>query len=417
MEQFQSVKGFNDQLPDKVKKIKFLENITSELFNQRGFDEIRTPIVEFENLFKRSVGETSDIVSKEMYTITKEDNKSIALRPEGTVGVARSLLQNNLTNTIQKLWYNGYMFRAENPQKGRYRQFQQIGVEAYGISSVNIEIELLNLTYMLFSKLNLIDSLTLEINCIGSIEDRQKYCEALKQFFKSKESLLDPKLIQQIEKNPLRVLDSKDPRVKELVKGAPIIYNYISEKSKNDFNTIQNSLIALGIPFFVNNTMVRGLDYYNDLVFEWTSNLSTSQGTVCAGGRYDSLLSQLGSKETPAFGFAIGVERIILLMEELNLFNSEQPKKIALCLMSPDNYIEGLLLQQKLITILNMEVMIINEQTSIRSQMKKVDKSNADYAIILGSQELNDNTFTIKDLKIGQQQTLDFKSLISYLKT
>jgi histidyl-tRNA synthetase len=416
MEQFQSVKGFNDQLPDKVKKIKFLENITSELFNQRGFDEIRTPIVEFENIFKRSVGETSDIVSKEMYTITKEDNKSISLRPEGTVGVARSLLQNNLTNTIQKLWYNGYMFRAENPQKGRYRQFQQIGVEAYGISSVNIEIELLNLTYTLFSKLNLIDSLTLEINCIGSIEDRQKYCEALKQFFKSKESLLDPKLIQQIEKNPLRVLDSKDPRVKELVKDAPVIYNYISEKSKNDFSTIQNSLTALGIPFFVNNTMVRGLDYYNDLVFEWTSNLSTSQGTVCAGGRYDSLLSQLGGKETPSFGFAIGVERIILLMEELNLFNSEQPKKIALCLMSPDNYIDGLLLQQKLITILNMEVMIINEQTSIRSQMKKVDKSNCDYAIILGSQEIYDNTFTIKDLKIGQQQTLDFESLISYLK-
>lgn len=417
MEQFQSVKGFNDQLPDKVKKIKFLENITSELFNKRGFSEIRTPIVEFESLFKRSVGETSDIVSKEMYTITKEDNKSISLRPEGTVGVARSLLQNNLTNSIQKLWYNGYMFRSENPQKGRYRQFQQIGVEVYGISSVNIEIELLNLTYMLFSKLNLINSLTLEINCIGSIEDRQKYCEALKQFFKSKESLLDQKLIQQIEKNPLRVLDSKDPRVKELVKDAPIIYNYISEKSKNDFNTIQNSLTALGIPFFVNHTMVRGLDYYNDLVFEWTSNLSTSQGTVCAGGRYDSLLSQLGSKETPAFGFAIGVERIILLMEELNLFNSEQPKKLALCLMSPDNYIDGLLLQQKLITILNMEVIIINEQTSIRSQMKKVDKSNSDYAIILGSQELNDNTFTIKDLKIGQQQTLDFESLIGYLKT
>lgn len=416
MEQFQSVKGFNDQLPDKVKKIKFLENITSELLNKRGFNEIRTPIVEFENLFKRSVGETSDIVSKEMYTITKEDNKSIALRPEGTVGVARCLLQNNLTNTIQKLWYNGYMFRAENPQKGRYRQFQQIGVEVYGISSVNIEIELLNLTYMLFSQLQLNNSLTLEINSIGSIEDRQKYCEALRQFFKLKESLIDQKLIQQIEKNPLRVLDSKDPRVKELVKGAPIISDYISEKSKNDFNIIQNSLKSLGIPFVVNNTMVRGLDYYNDLVFEWTSNLSTSQGTVCAGGRYDSLLSQLGSKDTPAFGFAIGVERIILLMEELNLFNELKPKKIALCLMNPDNYIDGLLLQQKLISILDIEVMIINEQTSIRSQMKKVDKYNSDYAIILGSQEINDNTFTIKDLKIGQQQTLDFESLINYLK-
>ncbi len=416
MEQIQSVKGFNDQLPDKVNKIKFLENTVSKLLMQRGFSEIRTPIVEFENLFKRSVGETSDIVSKEMYTITKEDNKSIALRPEGTVGVARCLLQNNLTNTIQKLWYNGYMFRAENPQKGRYRQFQQIGVEVYGISSVNIEIELLNLTYILFSQLQLNNSLTLEINSIGSIEDRQKYCEALRQFFKSKESLLDQKLIQQIEKNPLRVLDSKDPRVKELVKGAPIISDYISEKSKNDFNIIQNSLKSLRIPFVVNNTMVRGLDYYNDLVFEWTSNLSTSQGTVCAGGRYDSLLSQLGSKDTPAFGFAIGVERIILLMEELSLFNELEPKKIALCLMNTDNYIDGLLLQQKLISILDMEVMIINEQTSIRSQMKKVDKSNSDYAIILGSQEINDNTFTIKDLKIGQQQTLDFESLINYLK-
>jgi len=369
MEQIQSVKGFNDQLPDKVKKIKFLENITSQLFNQRGFEEIRTPIVEFENLFKRSVGETSDIVSKEMYTITKEDNKSFSLRPEGTVGVARCLLQNNLTNSIQKLWYNGYMFRAENPQKGRYRQFQQIGIEVYGISSVNIEIELLNLTYTLFSKLNLIDSLTLEINSIGSIEDRQKYCEALKQFFKSKESLLDPKLIQQIEKNPLRVLDSKDPKVKELVKEAPIISDYLSEKSKNDFNIIQNSLTSLGIPFIVNNTMVRGLDYYNDLVFEWTSKLSNSQGTVCAGGRYDSLLSQLGSKEVPAFGFAIGVDRIVLLMEELDLFNETKTKKVALCLMNPENYIDGLLLQQKLINTLNIEVMIINEQTSIRSQV------------------------------------------------
>lgn len=416
MEQFQSVKGFNDQLPDKVKKIKFLENITSQLFNQRGFEEIRTPIVEFENLFKRSVGETSDIVSKEMYTITKEDNKSISLRPEGTVGVARCLLQNNLTNSIQKLWYNGYMFRAENPQKGRYRQFQQIGVEVYGISSVNIEIELLNLTYMLFSKLNLIDSLTLEINCIGSIEDRQKYCEELKQFFKSKESLLDPKLIQQIEKNPLRVLDSKDPKVKELVKDAPIISDYISEKSKNDFDTIKTYLQVLGIRFVVNYTMVRGLDYYNDLVFEWTSNLSTSQGTVCAGGRYDSLLSQLGGKDTPAFGFAIGVDRIVLLMEEFNLFNDLQPKKVAVCLMNQENYIDGLSLQKKLINTLNIDVLIINEQTSIRSQMKKVDKSNADYAIILGSQEIQDKTFTIKDLKIGQQQTLDFESLINYLK-
>lgn len=415
MQKFKSIRGFNDLLPEQTIKFQYIEKIITEILNQSGFKEIRTPIVEYEDLFKRSVGEESDIVSKEMYTIKRNDDKSFTLRPEGTVGVARALIENNLLDTQQKLWYNGYMFRAENPQKGRYRQFQQIGVEVYGISNINIEIELLNLSFKIFSKLGLDRSMVLELNNIGSIEDRKKYSNAIINYIKPFYTAFNDDFIKKFEKNPLRILDSKDEKIKEIIKNIPSIKNYINNESKISFEKLKYSLDLLQIPYVVNEKLIRGLDYYNDLVFEWTTNLSESQGTVCAGGRYNCLVEQLGEKQVPAIGFAIGVERLLLLMSELGIKNENESEKIVICVLDDKNYIYGLNVQSKLINSIENEIIIINEQTSLKSQMKKADKLKSRYVIILGSNEVENNILSVKDMKYGTQKNITLDSFIKSL--
>lgn len=410
MQNFKSIRGFNDQLPETVKKIQLLEQKVSNLLNSRGYQEIRTPVIEYQELFKRSVGNDSDIVSKEMYTIERANDKLFTLRPEGTVGVARALLENGLANTLQKLWYNGYMFRAENPQKGRYRQFQQIGIEVYGIADVNIEVEVINMINKLFVDLNLSKAVTLEINTIGNSDDRAAYCKALLEYMAPYYDQLDEAAIQKFERNPMRILDNKDEKIKAMVKDAPLITNYINEESTNKFNYLKACLELLGINYVVNPKLIRGLDYYNDTVFEWTSNLSESQGTVCAGGRYDGLMEQLGGRSTPAFGCAIGIERLLLLIEEASELVLVKNVNIVITVMDKKNYLYGMKIQNELLArngqyndLNTLNVMLINEQTSLKSQMKKADKVDADYVIIIGDSEIAENVVTIKNMKTAEQ--------------
>jgi histidyl-tRNA synthetase len=410
MQNFKSIRGFNDQLPETVKKIQLLEQKISNLLNTRGYQEIRTPVIEYQELFKRSVGNDSDIVSKEMYTIERANDKLFTLRPEGTVGVARALLENGFANTLQKLWYNGYMFRAENPQKGRYRQFQQIGIEVYGIADVNIEVEVINMINKLFVDLNLSKAVTLEINTIGNSDDRAAYSKALIEYMAPYYNQLDEAAIQKFERNPMRILDNKDEKIKAMVKDAPLITRYINEESTNKFNYLKECLELLGINYVVNPKLIRGLDYYNDTVFEWTSNLSESQGTVCAGGRYDGLMEQLGGRSTPAFGCAIGIERLLLLIEEASELVLVKNVNIVIAVMDKKNYLYGMKIQNELLSrngqyndLSNLNVMLINEQTSLKSQMKKADKVEADYVIIIGDSEIAENVVTIKNMKTAEQ--------------
>jgi histidyl-tRNA synthetase len=419
MQNFKSIRGFNDQLPETVKKIQLLEQKVSNLLNTRGYQEIRTPVIEYQELFKRSVGNDSDIVSKEMYTIERANDKLFTLRPEGTVGVARALLENGLANTLQKLWYNGYMFRAENPQKGRYRQFQQIGIEVYGIADVNIEVEVINMINKLFVDLNLSKAVTLEINTIGNSDDRSAYCKALLEYMAPYYNQLDEAAIQKFERNPMRILDNKDEKIKAMVKDAPLITRYINEESTNKFNYLKECLELLGINYVVNPKLIRGLDYYNDTVFEWTSSLSDSQGTVCAGGRYDGLMEQLGGRSTPAFGCAIGIERLLLLIEEASELVLVKNVNIVIAVMDKKNYLYGMKIQNELLArngkyndLSTLNVMLINEQTSLKSQMKKADKFNADFVIIIGDSEIAENVVTIKCMKTAEQ----FKEPVDDLK-
>lgn len=416
MQTFKSIRGFNDVLPSKITKYQFVEKTIQSILNNSDYKEIRTPIVEFEDLFKRSVGSESDIVSKEMYTIKRNEETTYTLRPEGTVGVARALLEGNLTDVQQKLWYNGYMFRAENPQKGRYRQFQQIGVEVYGIAGINADIELLNLSYSIFEKFNLLKSVSLEINNIGSMDDRRKYANSIINYMKPYYNQLSEDFIKKFERNPLRILDNKDEKIKLMIKDAPSISDYINESSKNNFEKLKYALDSLGIEYKINEKLIRGLDYYNDLVFEWTSNLSESQGTVCAGGRYDTLMEQLNGPKTPAVGFAIGVERLILLLEETESYQDAENNRIVICVIDKDNYIFGLKVQKELINRLNQSVGIVTEQTSLKSQMKKADKMNARYVLIFGSNEIAENKVAVKDMLYGTQETMSIEMFITTLK-
>ncbi len=416
MQTFKSIRGFNDVLPSKITKYQFVEKTIQSILNNADYKEIRTPIVEFEDLFKRSVGSESDIVSKEMYTIKRDEETAYTLRPEGTVGVARALLEGNLTDVQQKLWYNGYMFRAENPQKGRYRQFQQIGVEVYGIAGINADIELLNLSYSIFEKFNLLKSVSLEINNIGSMDDRRKYANSIINYMKPYYNQLSEDFIKKFERNPLRILDNKDEKIKLMIKDAPSISDYINESSKNNFEKLKYALDSLGIEYKINEKLIRGLDYYNDLVFEWTSNLSESQGTVCAGGRYDTLMEQLNGPKTPAVGFAIGVERLILLLEETESYKDTENNRIVICVIDKDNYIFGLKIQKDLMNSLNQSVGIVTEQTSLKSQMKKADKMNARYVLIFGSNEIAENKVAVKDMLYGTQETMSIEMFITTLK-
>ena len=319
----------NDVLPDQTPIWHYLEDACRDLLAAYAYQEIRFPVLELTQLFKRSIGEVTDIVAKEMYTFEDRNGDSLSLRPEGTASCVRAAEQHGLLyNQTQKLWYMGPMYRHERPQKGRYRQFYQLGVEAFGMSGPDIEAELLSMTADLWQRLGLLPYLTLELNNLGNSEDRQHYGQALKAFLELHRSQLDEDSQNRLDKNVLRILDSKNPATQEILRGAPLLQDYVSDESNQSFKELLGMLDHAGITYTINPKLVRGLDYYNGVVFEWTTEHLGAQATVCAGGRYDGLVKQLGGAETPAVGFAMGMERLILMLEELNLIPTDTGNNI-----------------------------------------------------------------------------------------
>ena len=318
MAKIQAIRGMNDVLPAQAPAWQYLEKTMRELLSAYAYQEIRFPVLEQTQLFKRSIGEVTDIVEKEMYTFEDRNGDSLSLRPEGTACCVRAAEQHGLLyNQTQKLWYMGPMYRHERPQKGRYRQFHQMGVEAFGMAGVDIEAELLMLSKELWEKLGIADVITLEINNLGTSEDRVRYGEALRGFLTEHREALDEDSRRRLDKNVLRILDSKVPSTQDILKGAPKLADYISPESAAGFSDLLAILDASGIAYVLNPSLVRGLDYYNGMVFEWTTDKLGAQSAVCSGGRYDGLSKQLGGTDTPGVGFALGMERMILLLEEL----------------------------------------------------------------------------------------------------
>ncbi|NIH16606.1 MAG: histidine--tRNA ligase [Buchnera aphidicola (Periphyllus lyropictus)] len=322
----QSIRGIHDYLPEELNLWKNVENILKKIFNNYGYCEIRLPILEKTKLFKKSIGSVTDIIEKEMYNFYDRNNESLTLRPEGTASFVRAILEHNLLKKIQqRFWYFGPMFRYERPQKGRYRQFYQFGCEVYGLSDPRIDLELISLLYCFFKNLNIEKYVFLEINSIGNIQSRERYKLDLVKFLKSNIKFLDFDSKNRLYTNPLRILDSKKKSIQNLLKDAPILLNYIDLDSKNHFSNLCNSIQEYKIPFTINTRLIRGLDYYNKTVFEWkckSENLG-SQNTICAGGRYDSLIKILGGPNTPAIGFAIGMERIVAVLKSKKNFQSK----------------------------------------------------------------------------------------------
>ncbi|MEC8443073.1 MAG: histidine--tRNA ligase [Pseudomonadota bacterium] len=417
----QAIRGMNDILPTQSPVWQYLEGTVKDLLAGYGYDEIRMPIVEQTALFKRSIGEVTDIVEKEMYTFDDRNGDSLTLRPEGTASCVRACEEHGLLyNQTQRLWYTGPMFRHERPQKGRYRQFYQIGVETFGMASADIDAELILMTARLWQQLGLQDAVTLQLNTLGSSEARARYRDALVEYLSARKDQLDEDSRRRLETNPLRVLDSKNPETQALLADAPELHDYLDDESRDDFATLRQVLDAAGVKYEINQRLVRGLDYYCKTVFEWVTDKLGAQGTVCAGGRYDGLVEQLGGKPTPAVGFAMGVERLILLLETLECIPAEvmQTVDLYVCGVGEGAAQAALLLADRL----RNDQPWLRVQThcgggSFKSQMKKADKSGALYALLLGESEIAAGEVTVKDLRGGsEQQTLSQDALGPWLK-
>ncbi|MGG7094024.1 histidine--tRNA ligase [Shewanella indica] len=417
--QIQAIRGMNDILPTQSPVWQKVEAVLRASVASFGYSEIRTPIVENTDLFKRSIGEVTDIVEKEMYTFADRNGDSLTLRPEGTASTVRAGNEHGLLyNQEQRLWYMGPMFRHERPQKGRYRQFHQFGVEVYGIKSADIDAEVLMLSASLWQKLGLTEHVSLELNTLGDNDERAAYREALVAFLEQHKDKLDEDSQRRMYSNPLRVLDSKDQQVQALLADAPALMDYLGEDSKAHFARLCELLEAVGIQYRVNPRLVRGLDYYNRTVFEWVTDSLGAQGTVLAGGRYDGLVSQLGGKETPAVGFAMGLERIVLLLETLEL-NADVAAEVDVYVtaMGDDCVIEAMKIAQELREKLpKLKVMSHCGGGNFKKQMKRADKSGAGFALIIGETELANNKVAVKPLRgDGAQQDVERQALADYL--
>ena len=415
----QAIRGMNDVLPDKSMSWQFLEEHFSRCLNAYGYQEIRLPILESTQLFKRSIGEITDVVEKEMYTFDDLNGDSLSLRPEGTAGCVRACLEHGLLhNQQQKLWYIGPMFRHEKPQKGRYRQFTQMGVEAFGISGPAIELELIAMTKRLWETLGLASVVTLEINTLGTLEERQTYRATLIEYFQPHFDVLDDDSKHRLHKNPLRILDSKHPQMQTLIAGAPKLHDVIGAESRQHFETLCQGLDALQISYKINPLLVRGLDYYGHTVFEWVTDKLGSQATVCAGGRFDKLVEQLGGKPSPAVGFAMGAERLLLLMDELAILpDSNTQPSVFFIPVGDDAMQRALVLAESLRTDrCDWQIIVNTAGGSVKNQFKKADKSGARIALILGIDEMREHTISIKDLRrSGEQVTLAQDQLNQYI--
>jgi len=419
-----AIKGFNDILPSQTAAWRRLEQHLASLMDTYGYQQIRLPIVEQTGLFKRAIGDATDIVEKEMYTFFDKGTppESLTLRPEGTAGCVRALLEHNLLRgATPRVWYLGPMFRYEKPQKGRYRQFHQFGVETFGVATPDIDAEVILLTARLWKRLGMADKVQLELNTLGEIDERAEYRAALVKFLTQHKDALDEDSQRRLTTNPLRILDSKIESTQKILENAPKLHDFIQEDSMNHFKQLQQYLTDAGISFVINQKLVRGLDYYNKTVFEWTTTALGSQGTVCAGGRYDGLVGQLKGKadqSVPAVGFAMGMERLLLLLEQI-----EQAQVVRDCdvflVAEPAYQGRALILAEQLrdqLETSNSSLLIkTGSQGSMKSQMKKADQSGAVYAMILGEREWNAGELTIKELATAEQSTVAIEQLVSFL--
>lgn len=413
--QIQAIRGMNDILPTQSPLWQKVEAVLRSSVSAYGYSEIRTPIVENTDLFKRSIGEVTDIVEKEMYTFADNNGDSLTLRPEGTASTVRAGNENGLLyNQEQRLWYMGPMFRHERPQKGRYRQFNQFGVEVYGIGSADIDAEVLMLSARLWEKLGISEHVSLELNTLGDPAERAVYRDALIAFLEQHKDALDEDSKRRMYSNPLRVLDSKDQNVQAILVDAPELMDFLGEESKTHFSQLRELLDAVGIKYTINPRLVRGLDYYNRTVFEWVTSSLGSQGTVLAGGRYDGLVAQLGGKDTPAVGFAMGLERIVLLLETLELTKDIPPEvDVYVTAMGDSCLVEAIKVAQELRNALpNLKVMSHCGGGNVKKQMKRADKSGASVALLIGEDELAEGMVTVKHLRNDIEQQLVARSAL-----
>ena len=419
MSKITTLRGMNDLPPEEVRVWNLAEEAIQKVFNSYGYEEIRFPIVEKTELFTRS-NESADVVTKEMYTFEDKGGDSISLRPEGTAGCVRAAIDNDLIRVDSpRLWYQGPMFRYERPQKGRSRQFQQSSAEVFGIRSAEIDAELIILSSRIWKELGVEKKLNLEINNLGDEKTRNSYAKSLQNYFKEFKQDLDEDSIRKLDENPLRILDSKSESVQSLLKDAPDISDFISKDSEKEFKELTLLLNSAVIEFTINQRLVRGLDYYNQTVYEWKTDLLGAQDTVCGGGRYDNLVEELGGKSCPATGFSIGMERLILLIKETLELNVENKNiDIFFVCLSKESIQKAIMYSESLREkVSELGIRINMGLEGVGSQFKKADKSGAMFAFILGEDELKNNTISMKDLRSkSDQETLSYKDLEKRIK-
>jgi len=412
-----AIRGMNDLVGDASVAYDYLMATAEAVLKQYGFQSIRLPLVEKTELFARSIGEVTDIVEKEMYTFADRNGDSLTLRPEGTAGCVRAVIENGLThNQIQKLYYAGPMFRHERPQKGRYRQFNQIGVEVFGLETVDADAELIAMTARLWESLGL-TGLVLQINSLGSQQARQAYRVLLVDYLEGHQAHLDEDSLRRLKTNPLRILDSKNPDMAEIIAGAPKLIEHLDDVSKQHYEDIKAHLEDLGILYEENPNLVRGLDYYNRTVFEWVTTELGAQGTVCAGGRYDGLVEQIGGKPTPAVGFAMGVERLAVLLMDKGLIPTVAAADIYMVLAGEATKRPGLVISEQIReNFPQLKVQMNCGGGSFKSQLKKADKSGAQLALVLGEDEVAQQQLVVKYLRENREQlVINWSDLTAHL--
>jgi len=407
VKKIQAIRGMNDCLPAQSALWQKLENSVKKVISAYGYTEMRMPIVEMTQLFSRAIGEVTDVVEKEMYTFEDRNGDSLTLRPEGTAGCVRACIENSLIDrSEQRVWYMGPMYRHERPQKGRYRQFHQCGAEVFCLDGPDVDAELIMMTARLWRELGISEHVRLELNSIGSSEDRINYRTALIAFLEQHIDVLDDDCKRRMHTNPLRVLDSKNPDVQAILADAPRLSDYLGEESKQHFAGLCELLNAAGIEYTVNERLVRGLDYYNRTVFEWITESLGAQGTICGGGRYDGLVEQLGGKATSAVGFAMGLERLVLMLETLELTDVRRAVDVYMVTAGEGTMMAGMKLAEQLREHIDgLRVMSHFGGGNFKKQFKRADKVGASFALVLGENEVAESTVVLKDLIGGTQET------------
>jgi len=405
-------------LPDEARRWRTVESALESVLTGYAYEEVHLPLLEFTELFSRGVGEATDIVEKEMYSFADRDGDSISLRPEGTAGCVRVLEQHGLLfHQTQRVFYRGPMFRYERPQKGRYRQFFQMGAEAFGMSGPDVDAELMALGLACWKRLGIDTSVRLELNTLGSNDAREDYQQALITYLERYAADLDEDSRRRLSTNPLRILDSKVDKTQEILVEAPGIMDYVDSAGREHFDALCGLLDDLGIRFEFNQRLVRGLDYYNHTVFEWVTDALGAQGAICAGGRYDSLVQRLGGRSTPAAGFAMGLERVLLLFEQLNL-QTRSAVDVYCCVLAVEHQAYVLRLADRLRGLLpELRIRVHAGGGKIKNQLKKADQSGASWAVIVGEDEVSRQRVTLKTLNSGEQVTIDQVALIEKLRS